>query len=213
MFLLLADPAGGAADPAVFRAMQLGGLRASAAGALARARRPVRGGRPPGALGGSALRSSACCRRGWRTPWPRWSRTFAEGLARGAAAAPAADGVRLLSFPLWLSIAVGIWWCRARSTSTCRSPGAFLMMALLVVGVAVPTPGAVGGFHEAFRIGATAFFGAAERPGGRRGDRAARDLVRAGHVVGAVFMAQEGLSLGPHARAGAAGRRAEEGPP
>ena len=34
------------------------------------------------------------------------------------------------------------------------------MLALLVVGVAVPTPGAVGGFHEAFRLGATAFFGA-----------------------------------------------------
>jgi uncharacterized membrane protein YbhN (UPF0104 family) len=26
--------------------------------------------------------------------------------------------------------------------------------------VAVPTPGGVGGFHEAFRLGATAFFGA-----------------------------------------------------
>ena len=33
-------------------------------------------------------------------------------------------------------------------------------MALLVVGVAVPTPGAVGGFHEAFRLGATTFYGA-----------------------------------------------------
>jgi uncharacterized membrane protein YbhN (UPF0104 family) len=33
-------------------------------------------------------------------------------------------------------------------------------MVLLVVGVAVPTPGAVGGFHEAFRLGATSFFGA-----------------------------------------------------
>ena len=38
--------------------------------------------------------------------------------------------------------------------------GSFLLIALLVVGVAVPTPGAVGGFHEAFRLGATAFFGA-----------------------------------------------------
>ncbi len=38
--------------------------------------------------------------------------------------------------------------------------GAWLMLAPLVVGVAVPTPGGVGGFHEAFRIGATAFFGA-----------------------------------------------------
>ena len=34
------------------------------------------------------------------------------------------------------------------------------MLAPLVVGVAVPTPGGVGGFHEAYRIGATAFFGA-----------------------------------------------------
>ena len=38
--------------------------------------------------------------------------------------------------------------------------GSFLIMALLVVGVAVPTPGAVGGFHAAFRLGATTFFGA-----------------------------------------------------
>ena len=38
--------------------------------------------------------------------------------------------------------------------------GSWLMLALLVVGVAVPTPGAVGGYHEAFRLGATAFFGA-----------------------------------------------------
>ena len=38
--------------------------------------------------------------------------------------------------------------------------GSLLLIALLVVGVAVPTPGAVGGFHEAYRIGATSFFGA-----------------------------------------------------
>jgi len=34
------------------------------------------------------------------------------------------------------------------------------MLAPLVVGVAVPTPGGVGGFHEAFRLGATSFFAA-----------------------------------------------------
>ena len=37
--------------------------------------------------------------------------------------------------------------------------GSFLIVALLVVGVAVPTPGAVGGFHEAFRIGTAVFYG------------------------------------------------------
>ena len=30
--------------------------------------------------------------------------------------------------------------------------GTFLLQALLVIGVAVPTPGAVGSFHEAYRI-------------------------------------------------------------
>ena len=40
--------------------------------------------------------------------------------------------------------------------------GTFLLQALLVIGVAVPTPGAVGSYHEAYRIGVTTFFGAAE---------------------------------------------------
>ena len=46
------------------------------------------------------------------------------------------------------------------------------------IGVAVPTPGAVGGFHEVFRLGATAFFGAPNDGGGRRRHRAARDVDR-----------------------------------
>ena len=32
-------------------------------------------------------------------------------------------------------------------------PGTFLLQAMLVIGVAVPTPGGVGSFHEAYRIG------------------------------------------------------------
>jgi len=34
----------------------------------------------------------------------------------------------------------------------------FLIQAMLVIGVAVPTPGAVGSFHEAYRIAVTTFF-------------------------------------------------------
>jgi len=73
--------------------------------------------------------------------------------------------------------------------------GAFLLMALLVVGVAVPTPGAVGGFHYFYRLGATAFFGATN-------DRAigaaiVLHAVSFGPVTlaGLLFLAQEGLSL------------------
>jgi uncharacterized membrane protein YbhN (UPF0104 family) len=73
--------------------------------------------------------------------------------------------------------------------------GAVLVMALLVVGVAVPTPGAVGGFHEAYRIGVTSFFGADN-------DHAVGAAIVL-HAVGFVptliaggwLMAREGLSL------------------
>jgi uncharacterized membrane protein YbhN (UPF0104 family) len=73
--------------------------------------------------------------------------------------------------------------------------GSFLLVALLVLGVAVPTPGYVGGFHAAFRYGATAFFGAA--------DDAAVGAAIVLHVLsiapalllGLFFAAQEGLNL------------------
>ena len=69
------------------------------------------------------------------------------------------------------------------------------MQALLVIGVAVPTPGGVGSFHEAYRIAVTTFFRRAERRGGERRARAACGVVLPGLVPGVVFMAQDGLSV------------------
>jgi uncharacterized membrane protein YbhN (UPF0104 family) len=66
------------------------------------------------------------------------------------------------SFPLWISIALGIWAVAVAFGLPVPFTGSFLLIAILVIGVAVPTPGAVGGFHEAFRLGATAFYGASE---------------------------------------------------
>lgn len=63
------------------------------------------------------------------------------------------------SFPLWLCIAVGIWTVAVAFRLPVPFTGSFLLMSVLVLGVAVPTPGAVGGFHEAFRLGATTFYG------------------------------------------------------
>jgi hypothetical protein len=74
--------------------------------------------------------------------------------------------------------------------------GTFLVQGLLVIGVAVPTPGAVGSYHEAYRIGVTTFF---QAPNDRA--VAAAIVVHAvGFVpvmlVGILFMAQDGLSFG-----------------
>jgi uncharacterized protein (TIRG00374 family) len=86
---------------------------------------------------------------------------FALGL--GAIRRPSRLLVALVwSFPLWLSIAFGIWAVAIAFRLAVPFTGSFLIIALLVLGVAVPTPGAIGGFHAAFRYGATAFFGAAD---------------------------------------------------
>ena len=88
--------------------------------------------------------------------------------------------------------------------------GTFLLQALLVIGVAVPTPGGVGSFHEAYRFGVTTFFGAPERSA-----VAAAIVMHAISFVpvvllGLVFMAQDGLSVSGLQDAGWRGRQQDE---
>jgi uncharacterized protein (TIRG00374 family) len=91
----------------------------------------------------------------------RIAEKFARGL--GAIRHPRRLLVAVLwSFPLWLSIAAGIWAVAVAFRLTVPFTGSFLIIAFLVLGVTVPTPGAVGGFHAAFRYGATEFFGASD---------------------------------------------------
>jgi hypothetical protein len=68
-------------------------------------------------------------------------------------------------------------------------------MAFLVVGVAVPTPGGVGGFHEAFRIGVTTFFGADNDAAVGRPSCCTRCRSCPGSLLGLWFAAQDGVSL------------------
>ena len=88
-----------------------------------------------------------------------------------------------------------VWSVTLAFHMTIPYTGMFLMLALLTVGVAVPTPGSVGGFHEAFRIAATEFYGMPN-------DRAVGAAIVLHMVVflpviaaGAWFMFQEGLDL------------------
>ena len=112
------------------------------------------------------------------------------------------------SLPLWLSIATGIWSMAMAFRFAMPFTGSFLMIALLTLGVAVPTPGAVGGFHEAFRVGATVFYGA---PGDAAvGAAIVLHLFSIGPslLLGLIFAAQEGLNLGGMQRLA---REAEQG--
>jgi glycosyltransferase 2 family protein len=114
-----------------------------------------------------------------------------------------------LSFPLWLSIATGIWLVTVAFHMTVPFTGSFLIMALLTVGVAVPTPGAVGGFHEFFRIGTAVFYGVDND----RAVGAAIVLHAASFIpvtlLGGLFMMQDGLNLARVRRLGDEARAAE----
>jgi hypothetical protein len=102
----------------------------------------------------------------------------------------------LWSLPIWLLGAGEIWAVTRAFGMALPFPGSFLIQALLVIGVAVPTPGGVGSFHEAYRFGMTSFFGAPNA-----GAVAAAIVVHAlsfGPVIlaGLLFMAQDGLTIG-----------------
>jgi glycosyltransferase 2 family protein len=138
------------------------------------------------------------------------ARTFSEGFAV-AREARALTFAMLWSFPVWLSIGAQAWLVARAFAISMPFQGAFLLQALLVIGVAMPTPGAVGGYHAMFRLGVTSFFGAS--------DDAAVGAAIVAHalsfipvvVVGVVFMIQDGLSVTGLQQLAGVARREEEG--
>ena len=122
------------------------------------------------------------------------ARTFSEGLAviRTPRVLVAAF---ICSVVLWLTIAVQVYLVSIAFGIDMLFTGSFLLQAMLAIGVAVPTPGAVGSFHEAYRIGATTFFGASNA------EAVGAALILHGisfipvTILGMLFMMQDGLSL------------------
>ena len=129
----------------------------------------------------------------------RLARTFAEGFAvmRSPGRVVAALG---WSIALWLVIAGGLWAVAAAFRIDMPMSGSLLMLAPLVVGVAVPTPGGVGGFHEAFRLGATSFFGADNDTAVGAAIVLHAISVVPVVIVGLIFIIQDGLKIGGLAR-------------
>jgi len=124
-----------------------------------------------------------------------YARTFSAGFA--VARQPQALAAALAwSFLLWVVIAGEAWLVAIAFGIYMPFAGSFLLQALLTIGVAVPTPGGIGSYHEAYRIGVTTFFGAA--------NDAAVAAALVTHMIsyvpvvlaGVIFMAQDGLSFG-----------------
>ncbi|HTM03203.1 MAG TPA: lysylphosphatidylglycerol synthase transmembrane domain-containing protein [Vicinamibacterales bacterium] len=99
------------------------------------------------------------------------------------------------SFPLWVFIASEAWAVTRAFDIPMPFTGAFLVQVFLVIGVAVPTPGGVGSFHEAYRWAVTTFFHVAN-------DRAVAAAIVV-HLIsflpivilGLILMVHDGLSV------------------
>jgi uncharacterized protein (TIRG00374 family) len=183
----------GAANPAVFAAMKWAGATALGASIVALAVMFVLAG-DPGRVARWMNRLEQAVPSTLAGLIGRVAEKFSRGL--GVVRRPGRLCVALVwSFPLWLSIAAGLWSVSEAFRIAMPFTGSFLLMALLVIGVAVPTPGAIGGFHAMYRFGATEFFGASNTTA--VGAAIVAHLISQGPslVLGLVFAAQAGLNL------------------
>jgi glycosyltransferase 2 family protein len=210
VFVLVVDPASLSGDPALYARVKAGGLLAGAASVAGLAVFFVLAGHPE-RLGAWALRIERVLPAKLARLVAGFVETFAQGLA--VMRQPGRLLVSLiLSFPLWLSIAAGIWISSRAFHMTFSYLGSFLVMTLLVVGVAVPTPGQVGGFQVAYKIAVTTFLGASEEAA----TAAAIVLWMISFVpvtlLGLVFMAREGLTFSRMKQMAAENKPASDGP-
>jgi glycosyltransferase 2 family protein len=194
VFVLVVDARTLSAAPELYRRVKMGGLVAAAGSLLGLGAFFVLAGHPE-RLGAWALRVERILPARLARALASFVETFAQGL--GVMRQPGRLLVSLiLSVPLWLSIAFGIWISSRAFHMTFGYLGSFLVMTLLVVGVTVPTPGQIGGFHAMYKVAVVNFFAAPEA--------AAVGAAIVLHAIsfvpvtllGLAFMAREGLTLG-----------------
>jgi len=192
-FIFVFDTGVGQANPTAWAAVKWAGLTAGGAALAALVVMFVLAGDPE-RLGRALSRLEQVVPSALAGLIARVAEKFARGL--GAVRKPGRLLVALLwSFPLWLSIAVGMWSVAEAFHLAVPFTGSFLLVALLVIGVAVPTPGAIGGFHEAFRLGTTMFFGASDDAAVGAAIIAHLLSIGPALLLGLFFAAQTGLNV------------------
>jgi uncharacterized protein (TIRG00374 family) len=207
LFVLLVNPSSLSGDPAMYARVKMGGLLAAGASIAGLIVFFFLAGHPE-KLGAWALKVERILPAKLARAVARLVESFVQGLAIMRRPAQLL-GSLALSVPLWLSIALGIWITSRAFHMTFGYLGSFLVMTLLVVGVAVPTPGQVGGFHAAYKIAVMTFFAAPETTAvGAAIVLHAISFVPV-TLLGLFFMAREGLSLGRMAAMAGAEKKAE----
>ncbi len=129
-------------------------------------------------------------------PLGRMLHAFSEGLAVLRAPIPHLAGIGVQSLAVWLLIALGFHLNHLAFRIDLPFHATFLLVAFLVVGVAIPTPGMVGGFHAFYLIALSEVYGI-DRATAAAAGIAAHALTNLPILVfGLALLGREGLSLG-----------------
>lgn len=193
-FVLFFDPGMAAADSVVYRLVRIGGMTVGG-GTLFLLAVMFFAARDPQALGRWAYKIEHLLPGKLAHKLAGLLHSFAEGLA--VVRAPRRLFVALLmSVPLWLSIALGVWTVVLGFHIDMPFTGSFFVLALLAVGVSLPTPGGVGGFEAAVQIALTKFYHVPNDTAvGAALVMHATSIVPT-VVLGFLFLIQDGLGLG-----------------
>jgi uncharacterized protein (TIRG00374 family) len=127
-------------------------------------------------------------------------RSFASGLAVLQASPTHLMAIAGQSVLVWLTIALGLHWNNLAFGLDLPFHATFLLLGFLTVGVAVPTPGMVGGFHEAYLLALTQAFGVDKQTAAAAGIAAHAFTNIPVLLLGLVFLGREGLSMRKVAR-------------
>jgi glycosyltransferase 2 family protein len=138
---------------------------------------------------------------GWlAAPLGRAVRAFSEGLAVLRAPWPQQLGIAGQSLLLWLLIALGFQLNHVGFSIDLPFQATFLLIAFLVVGVSIPTPGMVGGFHAFYLLALTQVYGVDRATAAAAGIAAHALTNLPVLVIGLVLLGREGVTLGRVAR-------------
>jgi uncharacterized protein (TIRG00374 family) len=123
-------------------------------------------------------------------------RSFAGGLAVLQASPAHLLAIGGQSLLVWLAIALGLHWNNQAFGLDLPFHSTFLLLGFLTVGVAVPTPGMVGGFHEAYLLALTQAFGVDRQTAAAAGIASHAFTNIPVLLLGLLFLGREGLSVG-----------------
>jgi uncharacterized protein (TIRG00374 family) len=149
---------------------------------------------------------------GLGAPLGRGLRSFGAGLAVLQAPLPHLLTIAVQSLLVWLAIAATIYWNNQAFGLDLPFHSAFLIIVFLTVGVAIPTPGTIGGFHEFYLLALTQAYGVSKATAAAAGIACHVLTNLPVLVLGLLFLGREGLSLAGAARMGGAEPAGGEGP-